>query len=442
MATERHYIVAGNLAAALLAGSWTRTAMAHRMETLLGHATRKSQRQLLRELFGTLDAAYPPSHETLASTIAGIPAFERAASPHIKSAAPLRMELRSPRFAPVPAFSGLDVPHLATPGDIADWLGLSAAQLEWFADHRRQHGSTTIPILQHYTYAFRKKALGPPRLIEAPKPRLMTMQRRILSEIVGRVPAHDAAYGFVPGRSCAMGARIHAGASVVACFDIKDFFLTTPLGRVHALFRSLGYPHAAARVLTGLCSTATPARVLDRVPNAARHSRAALAGFLEPHLPQGAPTSPALANLVAWRLDRRLSGLARSFGARYSRYADDLTFSGDAALAEKTASLAEAVAAIVLDEGYELNARKTRIMTQAQRQQVTGIVVNAHPNVPRDSYERLKATLHNCRLNGLEAENRDGHPDFRAHLEGRVGWVESLNPRRGQRLRALLDAIA
>ena len=153
------------------------------------------------------------------------------------------------------------------------------------------------------------------------------------------------------------------------------------------------------------------------------------------------PPSPALANLVAWRLDVRLAGLARSFGAVYTRYADDMTFSGDAEFASKSASLVDAVATIVGDEGYRLNQRKTRVMTQASRQQVTGIVVNEHLNVPRASYDALKAILTNCRRNGLDAENRDGHADFRAHLAGRVGWVESLNPARGRRLRAILDTL-
>ncbi len=231
------------------------------------------------------------------------------------------------------------------------------------------------------------------------------------------------------------------GAAAIVCFDIADFFLTTPLGRVHALFRSLGYPHAAARMLTRLCSTMTPEAILDRAPGPHRHARDELRDFREPHLPQGAPSSPALANLVARRLDIRLTGLAASFGGIYTRYADDLTLSGNAEFARKTSSLIEAVAHVVEDEGYRLNDRKTRVMTPSRRQQITGIVVNVHPNVARVDYDRLKAILHNCRRNGLDAENRDGHPDFRAHLEGRVGWVESLNPARGRKLRAMLDGI-
>ena len=96
---------------------------------------------------------------------------------------------------------------------------------------------------------------------------------------------------------------------------------------------------------------------------------------------------------------------------------------------------------IVEDEGWLLNERKTRVMAASRRQHVTGIVVNSHLNVGRDDYDRLKAILHNCRTHGLAHENRQGHPDFRAHLAGRIGWVESLNPARGRKLRAMLAAI-
>ncbi len=351
------------------------------------------------------------------------------------------MALRPPKFAPSPPFLDLELPALPTPGDIAAWLGLPINQLDWFTDERRQHRRTAIPDLQHYGYAFRAKRRGPPRLIEAPKPRLKTMQRRILHCILDRLPAHDAAHGFVKERSCRTGAELHTGQAVIVCFDIADFFLTTSLGRVHALFRSLGYPDAAARVLTRLCSTSTPESVFDRIPSPHKHTRAALRAYCEPHLPQGAPTSPALANLVARRLDIRLTGLAASLGGRYTRYADDLTFSGDPDFASRTGSLMEAVATIVQDEGYALNERKTHVMRSSRRQQVTGIVVNAHPNVSRDSFDQLKAILHNCLINGLATENRHDHPDFRAHLEGRIGWVYSLNPTRGEKLRAMLAAI-
>ena len=407
MQIPKQHLIAYNLAAVLLSGVWTREAMRARLLTALGPKARKSQRRLVDEILNAGKAAYPPSISALAGIVASSPAFERATAPALRDPSPLRMVLRPPRFAPTNILPKIAVPPLATPGDIAVWLGLPIDHLGWFTDARRQHARTVIPDLQHYTYALRAKAHGLPRLIEAPKARLKTIQRRILRDILDRVPPHDAAHGFIKGRGCRSGAELHANSAIVAHFDIADFFLTTPLGRVHALFRHLGYPDAAARALTRLCSTATPASVFQSKSNLREHTRSALRHlYAEPHLPQGGPASPALANLVARRLDVRLAGLARSLGGQYSRYADDMTFSGGKDFAAKTASLIPAVTTIVEDEGYALNERKTRIMSPAQAQQITGIVVNAHPNVPRTTYDQLKAILYNCRIHGLEARPR------------------------------------
>ena len=136
-----------------------------------------------------------------------------------------------------------------------------------------------------------------------------------------------------------------------------------------------------------------------------------------PHLPQGAPTSPALANLAAFALDRRLTGLAAAVGARYTRYADDLVLSSDRYLRTPQAMIAE----IAADEGFRVNAAKTRVMGRGTRQTVTGVVVNAHPNVPRAEYDRLKAILHRAPLDGPAGLDP-------SHLLGRIAWVESLNP--------------
>ena len=246
---------------------------------------------------------------------------------------------------------------------------------------------------------------------------------------------------FVAGRSCLGAAQAHAGEALVATVDLKDFFLHTPLRRVHGIFRSLGYPWAAARLLTGLCSASTPPSVFMELPETNRHDWLTRKVYGSPHLPQGAPTSPALANLAAWQLDARLHGLAKSFDANYTRYADDLAFSGDAFFERRIKPFLAAVEDIATAEGYALNHRKTRIMRRGGCQRVTGLVVNDHLNVARAGYDRLKATLHNCAKNGPQGENRANLLDFRAHLEGRVVWVENVNRSRGERLRRMFDDI-
>jgi hypothetical protein len=350
--------------------------------------------------------------------------------------------LAEPEFAPSARFESLPIPQITTAGDLAAWLGVTVPELDWFADARHQHKRASDTALQHYRYTFIAKSTGLPRLLEAPKPRLKAIQRKILHEILDAVPVHDTAHGFVKGRSVLSAAALHAGEAVVIAADIQNFFPAIAIVRIRALFRALGYPWSVTHLLAGLCTTTTPHDVLGMAKDGKTldwHARNALSG---PHLPQGAPTSPALANLCAFALDQRLTGLVARFGARYTRYADDLAFSGSPEFAKRSQVFLTAVGEIARDEGFALNAVKTRVMRAAMRQQVTGIVVNTHSNVRRADYDVLKATLTNCAHRGPLAENRDGHADFRAHLNGRVNWVETVNPARGAKLRALFDAIA
>ena len=123
------------------------------------------------------------------------------------------------------------------------------------------------------------------------------------------------------------------------------------------------------------------------------------------HLPQGAPTSPALANLAAWRLDRRLAGLAAAFGAHVTRYADDLAFSGDEAFGRSLRFFVARVGAIAAEEGFRVNHRKTRVMRQGRRQTLCGVVDNDTTNLPRRERDRLRATLFNVARLGVESQN-------------------------------------
>ncbi|MGB6720023.1 MAG: hypothetical protein WBE72_04460, partial [Terracidiphilus sp.] len=153
-------------------------------------------------------------------------------------------------------------------------------------------------------------------------------------------------------------------------------------------------------------------------------------------------TSPALANLCAYRVDCRLSGLAHAAGAAYTRYADDLAFSGGEDFERCVERYAAHVAAILLEEGFEVHHRKTRIMRQGVRQYLAGVVANERVNVVRADFDRLKATLANCAKHGPASQNRDAHPRFRQHLDGRIAFVEMINPQKGARLRRIFERIA
>lgn len=427
--SERDW-AAHNLAARLMAGPWTRPVIAAAIKSVLGPAHPMQRRVLADRLAAMGDEVYPGSPRALAAYLCGS-AFFLPPKDRLVPAV-----LDEPRFTPVVAFSGLAIPHLATTGALAAWLGISPAQLDWLADTRRSHARVTNAKLQHYHYAVIHKPNGKPRLLEAPKPRLKAIQRRILHEILGLVPVHPAAHGYVAGRSCLTGAQIHAGEAVLATFDLAQFFPAIVRPRIHGLFRALGYPWDVARRLAGLCTTATPAGLCQRLPD-----RQLQALYAVPHLPQGAPTSPALANLLAWALDVRLHGLARAAGAHYTRYADDITFSGGPAFARGLPRLPAVLHAILRDEGFALNAAKTRIMPRRASQRVTGIVINAHCNIPRRRFDELKAILHNCLRFGAISQNRADLPDFRAHLEGRISWVEQINPPRGAKLRVMFERI-
>jgi len=326
-------------------------------------------------------------------------------------------------------------PPLRTPGELSQWLAISTRQLAAFTRQWRDPSGQIAAKHQHYRYRLLAKRPGQFRLIEAPKPRLKAIQHQILDELILGIPPHDAAHGFRRGRSIATFADPHVGQRVVIKIDLQDFFPSIRAAQVHAFYRTMGYPSLVADLLTRLCTHTAPANLWEETPN--RQARL----YGQRHLPQGAPTSPALANLCAYRLDCRLTGLAAAVDARYTRYADDLVFSGGQDLARAARRFAVHACAIAMDEGFAIAHRKTRIMQQGVRQKVAGLVVNARPNVARSDFDRLKAILHNCVRHGPDSQNRDAHTDFRRHLEGRVSFVEMINPHRGHKLRALLQQI-
>lgn len=344
-----------------------------------------------------------------------------------------RLGRRLPRLRAVDlASSGMrptpwEVPPLATFEDLARWLELESTALEVFVDRRQMRVRAPRGPLHPYAYRRLAKRDGSTRLIEAPKARLRAVQRQILRGVLDGVPPHDAAHGFRAGRSVHTFVARHVGQAIVARLDLHDFFGTITGTRVRAVYRALGYPPNVAFALAALCT--------NRLPHAYG------GGPASAHLPQGAPTSPALANLVAYGLDVRLAGAAASYGAVYTRYADDLAFSGDAAFANRVPSFLALVGRIVGEEGFAVRPDKTRVLGQSQRQELAGVVVNQRPNVRRHDFDRLKAILHDAVKHGPIAANRDGHPDFQAHLAGRVAWVRSLNAERGERLFRLLNAI-
>jgi hypothetical protein len=344
---------------------------------------------------------------------------------------------------PVPAARSWNVPPIESARGLAEWLKINFDELLWFADRKGLRRWKSSEQLRHYHYRILIKRSGAVRLIEAPKARLKALQKQILTQILNTVPPHPAAHGFLKGRSIKTFAAPHAGKRVVVRMDLRDFFPTIGAARIQSFFRTAGYPESVADLLAGICTNAAPRDVWEKSSLDVDRAllREARDLYSRPHLPQGAPTSPALANLCAYGVDCRLSGLAGSVTADYSRYADDLAFSGDETFEKCAERFSIHVAAILHEEGFAVHHRKTRIMRQGVRQHLAGLVANQHVNVMRPDFDRLKAILTNCARLGPSRQNRDGHPRFRAHLEGRVAFVEMINPAKGQRLREILDKV-
>ncbi|MFZ4395854.1 MAG: reverse transcriptase family protein, partial [Kiritimatiellia bacterium] len=194
---------------------------------------------------------------------------------------------------------------------------------------------------QYKAFCIRKKG-GGKRPILAPTGDLRRVQRWINETILKAVPLHEAAQGFRTGRSIVSNARAHARKEAVLNIDLKSFFHTVYQRRVHGIFKSLGYTKGVAKLLARLTTVRLPKEMeleMGDVPI----FRAGMAV-----LPQGASTSPALANIAARGLDMRFAGYAAKHGLTYTRYADDITFSGPMDQMPATSFLVQ----VVKEEGF------------------------------------------------------------------------------------------
>jgi RNA-directed DNA polymerase len=321
---------------------------------------------------------------------------------------------------------------------------LGLPNIEHFEELAALLGEAVNPLLQyvirngrtvrHYLPRRVPKKSGGTRLLLVPKPRLKGLQRALCQKLVRKLPLSEAAHGFRNGRDVLTGATNHVAREVVICMDVEDFFPSFDFRRVSGYFRTVGYSRGVAVALANL-TTVAPVEIekVTRYDEAVRAHR--------PQLPQGAPTSPGIANAICWRMDKRLSALAHKFGGDYTRYADDLTFSGGEDMAANAGKLVALVRRIVKTEGLALNEKKTRVMRRGRQQRVTGVVVNEKTNVSRRDFDLLKAILHNCIKHGPADQNRENVPDFRGHLRGRIAHVTHIGPERGRKLMRMFEQI-
>jgi len=304
-----------------------------------------------------------------------------------------------------------------TPSHLAHLLKISINRLHWMADDKKNH----------YTSFSVKKAEGGMREIFAPKPYLRGVQRQILDDFLHRVRLNSHAEGFRKKRSILTNAKRHVGKKVVIKMDVKDFFPSITFERILGMFISLGYPRQIAVLLTKL----------------ATHNG---------KLPIGAPTSPAISNIVCRRLDRRFSMLGEKTGFDYSRYADDITISSNNRGANRMIPFFKE---ILREEGFEVNEAKLRIMRSGGRQKITGIVVNKKPNLDKDEIRKMRAVIYNCSHKELRQEAKRWAEDtkylnnprfysiqeFKTSIKGKIHFVRMINPDIGKRLLEQFDLL-
>ena len=320
-----------------------------------------------------------------------------------------------------------DLPLMSSPADLAAAMQCDVSNLRFLAFHNE--AATRV---NYVNFTVPKKS-GGVRQLSAPHRRLFDAQRWILDSVLCKVQYHDAAHGFVPGRSIVTGARPHVGSSFVINVDLENFFPAIHWTRVRKVFTRLGYSGSVATVMALICTE--PPRREVRYNGVRYHVATGPRG-----LPQGACTSPSLSNAVAVRLDRRLAGLANRMNLRYTRYADDITLSsGDDSMGSRIGYLLSRLRHICGDEGFRINPKKTRVQRRHQCQSVTGLVVNDKVSVSRKELRRLRSILHHASTEGLASQNRINHPNFHGYMTGMIAHVASVRPDLANDMQKQLD---
>lgn len=296
------------------------------------------------------------------------------------------------------------LPVLAEPSHLSALLGLKHGDVCKMA-YSPKH------FYRHFTI---KKSNGKERPISEPLPDLKRVQRWILDEILAKAPVSPYAKAYVKGKNLKHNARYHRAQKALVTLDIKDFFPSIKIHDVYRIFSGFGYQQNLASYLANLCC-------LDGV------------------LPQGAPTSPYLSNLRMNSLDGKLSAYCAAKGWRYTRYADDLSFSG----AGDVQALIAHVSRWVFEDGFTLNPAKTRVARANACQEVTGIVVNHHMQVPKKTRKEIRQQMYYIQKFGLASHldhTMESRVNYVRHLLGQVNFALFVNPK-DRELQAYAEAL-
>lgn len=260
------------------------------------------------------------------------------------------------------------------------------------------------------------KKNGGYREINTPSENLKFIQRWILDNVLYRIQCKDNVTGFVPDKSIVDNAKVHISKECIIGIDIKDFFPTIHFGRVKGLFQRLGYSTHVSIVLANICT-------------------------YKGKLPQGAPTSPYIANLICDKLDYRIKKLCDKSFATYTRYADDITISGKRGIE----TLIPILNVIIEDEGFDINKSKERVLYKYHSQRVTGIVVNEKLSPPKHLVKYIRQNIYYIQKFGLrehlERTNNEFKSNYKEHLYGIAYFIKMIDSDKGTIYLQKLDEI-
>lgn len=273
-----------------------------------------------------------------------------------------------------------------------------------------------IEKYKSYTTFKIPKKNGGVRLIEAPDERMKMVQYWIKENILDKFSVSKYAKGFVKGVSICHNALPHVRKEVIINIDLKDFFPSIKYEDVFKIFKYIGYTESVSKSLTNLCTNERSV------------------------LPQGAPTSPVLSNLVSLKLDARLSGLAKKICASYTRYADDITFSGS----KHILKYQELIKEIINDEGYQINEEKYRVRCNFQHQEVTGLTVNSKISISKKLKKEIENAIYYCKKYGvIDHMNRINceRGFYKEHLYGIAYYIKMIDEEKGKSYIDQLNSI-
>lgn len=291
-----------------------------------------------------------------------------------------------------------------------------------------------VSKISHYsTFEIPKKS-GGKRRISAPKSRLKQLQTWVLEHILNQIAVNDNVHGFIKEHSIVTNAKPHIAKKVLINVDLKDFFPSIEYKRVKGLFCAFGYSEQIAIILSLICTQAeTDTIEMDGVTYYVQTGKR--------FLPQGSPASPAISNLIAYRLDKQLLFHANNYNFEYTRYADDLSFSSNTESKKDVAKMLYFIKRCINQEGFVVHPDKTQIMRKGALQKVTGVVVNEKLNIERSQLRKFRALLHNIETNGWKNQKWGKALHLINAIEGYICFVKMVNPQKASQFSNQLQSI-